>query len=292
MLLVVSLMIVAGQTVRAELSSSRARRALTRMAGFELTNSSVRIKTITDTSKTTADVTAELRMVFRFEQDVSGSWRVAEVRTAPDRWEQVAMISNALAAQVPVDECAAPDPPLREESAVVPSPKRVRCLLGSLLGIAVPSDAIRIQEVEPFALPLASQMSTTVVAWIRVDAHAVTDPKNGWRISEIRTGNRDWVNLDQLAVAVNQQKQNRARADLERIADALEKYRGDKGAYIISDSHAVLIDHLSPKYIREVIRLDPWHQPYKYVGQRDTFALSSPGPDGKDGTSDDIARSR
>jgi Tfp pilus assembly protein PilE len=91
---------------------------------------------------------------------------------------------------------------------------------------------------------------------------------------------------------LNQQKQNRARADMQRIADALERYRADKGAYLVSDSHAVLIDHLSPAYIREVIRLDPWRQPYKYVGQRDTFTLVSPGPDGKDGTADDIARSK
>jgi hypothetical protein len=262
------------------------------MAGFELTNGAVRVKTITDTSKATADVTAELRTVFRFEQDDRGGWRVAEVRTAPDRWEEVTLISNALTAQLPVDECTTSGPPLRGESAVDPSPKRVRCLLGNLFGIAVPSDAIRIQEIEPFALPLASRPSVIVVAWIRVDARAVNDSKNGWRIAEIRTGDRDWINLDQLVASLNQEKQNRARADLQRIADALENYRGDKGAYIVSDSHGVLIDHLSPKYLRQVIWLDPWHQPYKYAGQRDRFTLVSTGPDGKEGTADDIARTK
>lgn len=291
-LLAVFMFSVAPESVRAELSSGRARRALTRMAGFELTNGAVRVKTITDTSKATADVTAELRTVFRFEQDDRGGWRVAEVRTAPDRWEEVTLISNALAAQLPVDECTASGPPLRGESAVDPSPKRVRCLLGNLLGIAVPSDAIRIQEIEPFALPFASRPSVIVVAWIRIDARAVNDSKNGWRIAEIRTGDRDWINLDQLVASLNQEKQNRARADLQRIADALENYRGDKGAYIVSDSHGVLIDHLSPKYLRQVIWLDPWHQPYKYAGQRDRFTLVSTGPDGKEGTADDIARTK
>ena len=55
-----------------------------------------------------------------------------------------------------------------EALAVDPSPKRVRCLLGNLFGIAVPSDAVRIQEIAPFVLPLASQPSATVVAWIEL----------------------------------------------------------------------------------------------------------------------------
>ena len=283
---------LAAESVRAELSSSRARRALTRMAGFELTNGAVRVRSVTDTSKTTADVSAEIRTVFRFEQDDRGRWRAVEVRVAPDRWEQVALIGTALNAGLANDECTATDPPLRGSAAVDPSPKRVRCLLGGLFGVAVPSDAIRIQEIAPFVLPLASQPSATVVAWIRVEARAVNDSKSGWRISELRTGNRDWINLDQLLAAVNQEKQKRAQADLQRIADALERYRGDRGAYIVSDSHAVLIDHLSPKYLRSVIRLDPWHQPYKYAGQRDSFTLRSTGPDGKEGTADDIGRTK
>ena len=286
-----SLILVTVETTSAQLNSSRARGALRRMAGIELTNSAVRVKTITDASKTTANVTAELKTVFRLEQDDAGHWRVAEVRVAHDRWEDVALIANALSAPWPVDECSAPGFQLGRKAPVEPTPKRVRCLLGSLLGIAVPSDAIRIQEIAPSPVPLASKESATVVAWIAVEARAVNEAK-AWRISEMRTGNRDWVNLEQLVASVNQQKQNRARADMQRIADALERYRADKGAYLVSDSHAVLIDHLSPAYIREVIRLDPWRQPYKYVGQRDTFTLVSPGPDGKEGTGDDIARSK
>lgn len=286
-----SLMVATVQTTKGQLNSSRARSALRRMAGFELTNGAVRVKTITDSTKTTANVAAELKTVFRLEQNDAGHWRVAEVRVGPDRWEDVALLSSALSAQLPVDECSAPGFQLGRRAPIEPTPKRVRCLLGSLLGISVPSDAVRIQEIEPFPVPLASKESATVIAWIAVEARTVNDEK-GWRISELRTGNRAWVNLDQLMVAVNQQKQSRARADMQRIADALERYRADRGAYIVSDSHAVLIDHLSPAYIREVIRLDPWRQPYKYVGQRDTFTLVSPGPDGKDGTADDISRSK
>ena len=285
----VALFVVLGSapSVIAQLNSSRARGALRRMAGFELTNGAVRVKTVTASSNTSANITAELRTVFRFEQDDRGRWRAADVRVAPDRWEDVALISSALSTEVPGDDCTAPGFQLGKKPSIEPTPRRARCLLGALLGIQVPSDAIRIQEVAPSPLPFASKESATVVAWISVEARAINEAK-GWRISEIRTGNRDWVNLDQLVAAVNQQKRNRARAEMKKIAEALERYRAAKGSYIVSDSHAVLIDHLSPAYLREVIRLDPWRQPYKYVGQRDTFMLASPGPDGKEGTADDI----
>lgn len=292
-LLALSIFSLVVPTTHAKLSSSRARRALTRMAGFELTSGAVRVKTITDTGPATADVTADVRSVFRFEQDNDGQWRVAEVRTAPNNWEEIDLIRTALnAGAVNAGECAVADPPIRGNAAVDPSPRRVRCLLGSLFGIPVPSDAIRIQEVEPFVLPFASRPSATVVAWITVDARAVNDSKDGWRIAELRTGNRDWVNLDQLVGGVNQQKERRALAELQRMVDALERYRRDRGTYVVSDSQAVVIDHLSPKYLLEVIRLDPWNQPYKYEGQRDRFSLSSSGPDGKPGTTDDITRSK
>src|SRR5687768_18586814 len=80
-----SLILATIQTTSAQLNSSRARGALRRMAGFELTNGAVRVKTITDASKTTANVAAELRTVFRLEQDEAGHWRVAEVRIGPDQ---------------------------------------------------------------------------------------------------------------------------------------------------------------------------------------------------------------
>jgi hypothetical protein len=75
---------------------------------------------------------------------------------------------------------------------------------------------------------------------------------------------------------------------MELIARALEKYRKDRGFYVVSDSQAVVIDHLSPRYLAQVIRVDPWHQPYKYQGERDHFTLRSAGPDGKADTLDDI----
>ena len=51
------------------------------------------------------------------------------------------------------------------------------------------------------------------------------------------------------------------------------------------------MDHLSPRYIKQIIRLDPWHNPYRYVGTADSYTLGSDDPDGKQGTADDLTAS-
>lgn len=277
----------AASSVRANLTPKQARTAITRMVGFELKNGSVRVKTVSALNATEAEVSAEIRTVFRFALDQQGSWRVAEIRTGQDRWEEVDLIASALGKQVFTGGCTAPDPPARGSQATDPSMKRVRCLLGNLLGVEIPSDAVRIQEVGPMPVPLSSQPSATVVAWVKVNARILNDT-TGWRVTELRTGNREWVKLEPMVAALNAEKQRKARAEMELVAKALEKYRKDRGFYVVSDNQAVAIDHLSPRYLAQVIRLDPWHQPYKYQGERDHFTLRSAGPDGKEDTADDI----
>jgi hypothetical protein len=286
-LLACCLVVFAFVEARADLTPKAARKAITRMPGFALKNGGVRVKTITTTGAGAAEVAAEIRTVFKFETDKQGRWRVTEFRTGQDVWEQVDLIATALKTQIVAGDCNAPDAPFKGSAVLDPSVKRARCLLGSLLGIEVPSDALRIQEVAPFPVPLASQPSATVVAWVKLDARLVNE--KGWRVSEVRTGTREWVKLEPLVAAVNEEKQKQARAELELIAGALEKFRKAQGFYIVSDSQAVAIDHLSPRYLPRVIRIDPWHQPYKYLGERDHFTLRSTGPDGKADTPDDIS---
>lgn len=276
--------------VHAALTPKAARKALTHTPGFELQDGAVRVKSISATSATAAEVSAEIRTVFRFETDNEGTWRVAEIRTGQERWEPIDVIANALNTSIVAGECAAADPPFKGRAMLDPSVKRARCLLGSLLGVEVPSDAVRIQEVAPMPIPLTTQPSATVVAWVRVDARLLNDQK-GWRVTEMRTGTRDWVNLEPLLAAVNGEKQKQARTELELMAAALEKFRKERGFYVVSDNHAVAIDHLHPLYLTQIIRIDPWHQPYKYLGERDHFTLRSTGPDGKADTADDIRRS-
>jgi len=285
LLLACCVVALAAADARAELSPKQARKAITRMPGFELTSSAVRVKAITTGPPT--EVTADIRNVFKFEQDERGRWRITEIRTAQDRWESVNNIAAVARANLATDDCNAPDPPLKGSAALDPSVKRARCLVGVLTGIDVPSDAVRIQEVDPMSVPLASRASAVVVVWIRVTARLVNEGK-GWQVSELRAGNRDWVKLQPLVDALNEKKRSQARSEMETMAQALERFRRERGFYVVSDSQAVLIDHLNPRYLSKIIRVDPWNHPYKYDGERDHFALHSLGPDGKDQTSDDI----
>jgi hypothetical protein len=286
-LLALCMLSFSASSVRADLSQKQARKLITRMAGFELSGSSVRVKTISTPSPNSAEVLAEIKMVFKFEKDQRGSWHVAEIRTGQDYWEEINAIANALKTQVATNECNAPDPTIRKAISTDPSAKRARCLIANLLGVEVPSDAVRIQEVEPFVVPMASQPSATVVAWVRVGARLAND-KSGWHVTEVRTGKREWVALEALVASINEVKQKKARTELESIAKALERFRSEHGFYVISDQQAVVIDHLNPRYLSRVIRLDPWHQPYKYQGEHDHFTLRSIGPDRKENTPDDI----
>lgn len=273
---------------RADLNAKQARKAITRMPGFELTNGAVRINAISSTGATAAEVSALVRSVFRFEKDQQGRWFVADLRTAPNNWEEIDLIFRAQGVSQMPDECNAPDPPARGAAVIEPTVKRARCLLGRLLGIEIPSDGVRIQEVAPFGIPLASKPSTTVVAWIQISARLAKLTKSDWQVTEIKTGKRDWIKLESLIASLNNEKRKTAQAELESIAQALERFRHERGSYLVADKHSVVVDYLNPRYLPRVIRLDPWHQPYNYQGQRDRFTLSSTGPDRKEATADDI----
>lgn len=277
--------------VRAQLKPNQARKAITRMGGFELTNGAVRVKSVTMSMPSTAAAVAEIRTVFKLQKDPDGNWRVTEIRTRPDVWEDLDFIERALNARdsnaIRSNPCTTPDPPFKGSSSIQPTVKRSRCLVGNLLGVDVPSDAIRIQEVSPLEIPLGDRPSAVVVAWVRVDARLVNGDK-GWQVTELRTGNNSWANIAGIIAAVDGLKRAQARVELVAIAKALESFRLARGSYVVSDSHAVLIDYLSPRYLPVIVRVDPWSRPYKYDGTPDHFTLRSLGADGKENTADDI----
>lgn len=162
------------------------------------------------------------------------------------------------------------------------SPKEARKLIANMAGIQLPSDAVRIKDISSMG------NSVVVVAQVETAFRLVKGDKDKWRITEIRTGDRRWEDLDTLMRALNVEKTARARAELESIATALESFRRERGFYLESKSEAALIDNLNPHYLARVIRVDPWHQAYEYEGSRTSFVLRSSGPDGKPNTGDDV----
>jgi hypothetical protein len=273
---------------RAELSSSQARKLITRMAGLELPNNAVRIKTITATSDSSVEAAAEILTTFRLAPNDRGLWRAVEVRTGPNRWESLELLSSIPDVESAASHCDLSEFASSKATNSEPGTKRARCVIAALLSVQLPSDAVRIKSVDASALPFGSSPSSVVEAQIRVEIRMVRQP-TGWVVTDLRTGSRDWVSLGTLVAAANEEKARRARADLRAMARALEEFYSERHAYVVSDSQAVLMDHLSPRYLKRVIRLDPWNRPYQYRGDSGSFMLSSAGADGKENTPDDIS---
>jgi hypothetical protein len=271
---------------RADISQKDARKVLQTMLGWSLPSDSVRISSVRSSSAESAEVSAELQTVFRLRLS-EGHWELRELRTAPDSWERLEVIARAAGVELPSGECDAPSQFARGKYATELTTKRARCLVASLFGVTLPSDAVRIKEISPFGLSMGSESAALVVAFVHADFRLARDA-GGWRVAEFKSGNRDWVNVSGLEPAIDLVKRSAATDELSTIAKALGDYRRERGSFVVSDSEAVLIDHLSPQYLARVIRIDPWHRPYRYEGQPDRYSLRSLGPDGKPNTPDDV----
>lgn len=272
---------------RADLSSSQARKAIRTMVGISLPSDSVRVQQVRSSSTEGAEATAELQLVLRATQH-DGRWRLSDVRIAPDRWERLDFIAQAAKLEVAVDNCDAPSESARKADAMDLTTKRARCLVAALFGVTLPSDDVRIKEVSPFGLSVGSSDATGLItALVQLDFRFARD-RRGWQVAAMKSGNREWVDLQAISVAVDEMKRSIATNDLSLIAQALDRYRRERGYYVVSDKESVLIDHLSPRYLTPVIRLDPWFRPYQYDGEQTQYSLRSLGPDGKPNTGDDI----
>ena len=286
-LTLVLLCVVAPATVGADPSSKDVRKAIQTMFGASLPNSAVRVQQIRAGAEGTAEAYAEIEAVFR-ARSTDGRWRLSEVRTGQDTWERLDLIAQAAQVKLPVGGCDVPSQfGRRDTSASALTVKRARCLVAELLGITLPSDQVRIKDMSSLDLPFGSESSALIESAIQVDFRLARDA-HGWRVSEFKSGDRNWAKLDALPLALNEVKRATATSDLATVANALIDYRRERGSFVISDKESVLIDHLSPQYLTRVIRVDPWHRPYQYDGEQDRFSLRSLGPDGKPNTPDDI----
>ena len=271
---------------RADLSKNQARKLIQTMAGWSLPSSAVRVASVNSSGNESVAVSAELQTIFRSTL-TDGSWQLSEIRTGPDRWERLTVIARAANVELPAGECDAPSQFVRSQSSSELTNKRARCLIASLLGVQLPSDDVRIKDISPFGLSIGSESSALVTALVRADFRFARDA-SGWRLVQFKSGNRDWVNVTDVPAAMDQIKRSTASEELSTIAKALSDFRRDRGSFVVSDRESVLIDHLSPRYLTRVIRIDPWHRPYHYEGQQNSYSLRSLGPDGKPNTPDDI----
>jgi len=278
--------VVCSVQARADLNQKQARKVIQTMGGWSLPSDSVRIRSVNSSGTEGAEVKAEIETVFRLRLS-AGHWQLQELRTAPDRWERLAVIARAAKVELPSGECDAPPQFARSKAVTELTAKRARCLVAALFGVTLPSDDVRIKEVSPFGLSIGKESAALVTALVTADFRLARN-EGGWRVTGFKSGTRDWVDVSDLPLAIDQAKRSAASDDLSIIAKALSDFRRDRGYFVVADKESVLIDHLSPKYLARVIRVDPWHRPYQYDGQQDHYSLRSLGPDGIPNTPDDV----
>jgi hypothetical protein len=310
----VALLVVASSSVGSAktekgLKASDARKLILSLPGVSLNKSAVRVKEVSTTGAT-AETVAQVRTAFRFQKgraDESGKkieddrWFVNEVRVGDRQWEDIDLLSRALKLQgrapllsdleallteFAANERARIDKEKRDKQNEPPDDGKGK--KEKKKKDAPPPDEGELRRdgilFKGFS-PLLS--SATVEAEVET-GFRFTNDGGRWRVTEIKVGASGWQNLDALLAALNAEKNTRARAELENVKTALEAFRRERGFYVVAEDHAVLIDHLSPQYLPRIVRIDPWHRPYHYTGTRDSYALTSDGPDAKTGTPDDI----
>ncbi|HEX8072416.1 MAG TPA: type II secretion system protein GspG [Pyrinomonadaceae bacterium] len=284
-------------------SRDTARKAIARVGGLELKTGDVRVESISGTG-TTAEVAATIKTAFRLRKGAGGRWRVVELRVGDRQWEQIELLLAAWR--------VAPSAPLltQLETLVAQFVERERARAAeqeqrkaeeAQADAARTKDERRHKKKEPPAPPPAdlragpfivdgfsALLSAATVETRLAMTFRLGRERGAWRVTEARLGDGPWADVAALTRALDAEKAVRARADLQILADALSAFRRERGFYVVADTAAVLVDQLNPRYTTAVVRVDPWHRPYDYKGQRDSFVLRSLGPDGKPDTPDDV----
>ncbi len=164
------------------------------------------------------------------------------------------------------------------------SVSQARRAIARTAGIELPTGAIEVEREDITVLGSSATVEAKVTTAFRLQR----TERDGWEVAEIRVGDNRWEDVALLRRALDREKELRARTQLETLRVALEAFRRERGHYPRVETARELVDHLSPRYLSSVLRLDPWHQPYEYNGALNTYRLLSAGADRRAGTADDV----
>lgn len=160
-----------------------------------------------------------------------------------------------------------------------------RSLLQTILGSDLKKNQIVIKNIK-------SESSDNPIVEAQVEtAYRFSRDGKGWKIADVRLGDRQWESLELIETAVKAEKSRRTQALLQRIGESLESFRtsqGSQGGYIVAGDFDKMLDQLAPRFLNPVVRLDFWGSPLTYDGSANAYKLASPGPDLKPGTADDL----
>ena len=304
------------------LKESAARRAIAEAPGFALRTGAVKVKEVGPAGSTPVRVSAGVTVAFRLVRvedertpQTGGvfkvkRWRAAEFRTGDRAWEEFDLVAEAFGGE-------RVEAARRALEELVTEFEARQSKVGAGWGATardVEAEAAQAGEAGakkkerkkdepekktpepltrgPLTVKQLSLMGSSAVAEVEVacDFPLSKDARGRWRVTGFEVGGETVGDLEALWLKVNAGKIARVSADLAELREALEAFRRERGFYVVAEDAVVLQDHLSPRYARRVIRLDPWHNPYRYEGTAAAYTLASDGPDGKPNTGDDVTR--
>jgi hypothetical protein len=305
------------------LKEGEAKRVVAATPGFKLKRSAVKIKEVSAAGATPVSVVAGVTLAFRFARvedervpQTTGvfkqeRWRAVEFRTGDRSWEEFDFLAAPLgaerleAARRALEELATEfearqsaakgkdegEGGAKQDGDAKGEDKNKRGGKGKSKNKGKSAGPLTRG---PLTIKQLNAMLSSAVAEVVVEAtfRLAKDASGKWGVAEVSVADAPSGDLAALWRSADAQKAARARADLEAVRAALEAFRRERGFYVVAEDSAALLDHLSPRYIKQIIRLDPWHNPYRYTGTTAAYTLASDGADGKPGTADDVTLSR
>jgi hypothetical protein len=156
--------------------------------------------------------------------------------------------------------------------------------------VRMPQEILQKEDVNVVSIQQISGSNAIVETKLKT-AFRLEKIQGKWEVREVRVGNGQWVTVSNLFSALDEAKIRETQTMLDRIADAIHKYRAANGRFPEFKDYISLSDTLSPTYLTPLIRLDAWRKPFEAQHpDSDTILIISTGADGKSGTADDLRR--
>jgi hypothetical protein len=155
--------------------------------------------------------------------------------------------------------------------------------------VGIPQEALEREDIEVVNISQISGSEAIAETTLKA-AFRFERVRGAWVVREVRLGHGQWEKVSNLVQALEAVKTEETRQQLDRIADAIQKYREANRADPVFGDYIGLSDQLSPKYLTPLIRLDAWNRPLDAARTDDSIMIRSAGPDGRFGTKDDLTR--
>lgn len=156
--------------------------------------------------------------------------------------------------------------------------------------VGSPQAVLEKKDVEVVTIRQSSASEAIVEARLST-AFRMEKEGTHWIVREIRIGHGQWERVDNLDQTLQRIKEEDTRRMLDRIADAILRYREREGRFPVFADYVSLSDLLTPRFLTPLIRLDAWQRPLDaHTEGPKAILLRSAGPDGLADTKDDVRR--